>query len=190
MPLVRWVQYLRLVLRGPAPRRRHTGSLVSETTVQISFVSRISQHRQIALRGGSSTKTGVREPLAICAQRRILAAMRLWFAMSRLLAVLTVVGLVAGTIAPLAKAGSMSGMAAIAMSDGMTCCDPPQSAPDDCRTMKGCPFTVVCAAQCIPATARGEFSQMRLAVDASIPLVGDSRGDSFVSPPLGYPPKA
>ena len=117
--------------------------------------------------------------------------MRLWSAISRLLAVLTVVGLVAGALAPLAKAGSMSGgMASVALSDGMTCCDPPQSAPDDCRAMKGCPFTVVCAAQCIPPTFRSEFRQIRLSVDISIPLAGDRLGDSFASPPLGHPPKA
>lgn len=115
--------------------------------------------------------------------------MRLWSAISRLLAVLAVVGLVSGALAPSAKAGSVSGVAAVAISDGMPCCDPPQSGPD-CRNMKACPFSAICAAQCMPGVVRSEFSHARRFVDAPIPVAGDRLGDSFASPPLGHPPKA
>lgn len=119
--------------------------------------------------------------------------MRLWSAISRLLTVLAVVGLVAGALTAPAKAGGMTdGVAVTVLStNGMPCCDPPQTAPDHCRDMKACPFAALCAAPCMPqGVARAVFSEPRVWVKALAPLRNDRQSDSFASSPLGHPPKA
>lgn len=117
--------------------------------------------------------------------------MRLWLAMSRLLTVLAVVGLVAGAFAAPAKAVPMGGMPATSISvDGMPCCDPAQSAANDCRTMKACPFAAICAAKCPQGLVKADFDHTRLSVETLIPLRNDRQGKSLAAAPLGHPPKA
>lgn len=123
-------------------------------------------------------------------QRAIFKGMQLWPAISRLLTVLAVVGLVGGAFVAPAKAGPMTDVVVTAaMAEGMECCDPPASAPSDCRDMKACPFAVLCAVKCPQSLASSASVQIRLAVAAAIPVLDDRPSGEFASPPLGHPPK-
>lgn len=117
--------------------------------------------------------------------------MLLWRAISRLLTVLAVVGLVAGAFAAPATAGPVgSTSASVTSADGMPCCDPPQSAPDGCRTTKACPFSAICAAKCPQSLVGAVFDQPRFSVANAIPLRNDRQDESLTATPLGHPPKA
>lgn len=110
-------------------------------------------------------------------------------ALSRLLAVFAVIGLVAGVFAGPGAAGPMNSMTAMsAMSEsGMPPCDQP--APADCGDMKSCPFAVVCLAKC-PQSVPPTTAILRCASHprAALPR-NDAQGSSIALRPLGHPPK-
>jgi hypothetical protein len=114
--------------------------------------------------------------------------MSIWSAISRLMTVLAVAGLVAGAwIAP-AKAWPMVDIGPV-VSDGMPCCDPPQESPD-CQDMTLCPFAAVCAVQSSQSTPPTGFDLPPLPTKAAPVPDFDRKGDSLSSSPLGHPPKA
>lgn len=133
--------------------------------------------------------------------------MSLWSAISRLLTVLAVLGLVAGALVAPATAGSMmtvgtamAGAAtepaigtavqtAMSAADEMTCCEPPRSTPD-CQDGKACPFAATCATKTSQSLQAVAFVQARFATLTAIPLAHDQARDSLVLPPAGHPPKA
>ncbi len=112
--------------------------------------------------------------------------MQLLSALSRLLTILSIVGLVIGGAAP-AAAGPMSTLV-MTMAEGMPPCD--DMAPDCGGMMKSCPFQIVCAAKCPQATlaaATIPFPSVRRAAD----MPGDFRGvSSLTHAPPARPPKA
>lgn len=124
--------------------------------------------------------------------------MSLWSAITRLLTVLAVAGLVSGPLAGPAKASAMADMAAAAMAvadpatmpaDHMDCCDPLPWAPDQ-ADMKTCPFATICTGKLQQGTATANFSQNRLAIAVTVPLFDDRPPDVLAASPLGHPPKA
>ena len=114
--------------------------------------------------------------------------MKLLSALSRLLTMLALVGLVIGTAVP-ASAGPMGGSAVpMAMSDCMPPCDDTESACGD--MMKSCPSQTVCVAKCPQATLATESSSFPLVanvVDAVRDYLG---GRSLAIAPPARPPKA
>lgn len=114
--------------------------------------------------------------------------MKLLSALSRLLTMLALVGLVMGAAVP-AMAGPVGGSAAaMAMPDGMPPCDDTDSECGD--MMKSCPFQTVCFAKCPQATLAAEsipFPVVANAVDAVRNYPG--RRSIAIAPPA-RPPKA
>lgn len=117
--------------------------------------------------------------------------MSIWSAISRLLAVLAVAGLVSGAFAAPVKASAMAQMAATTMAsaDHMDCCDPLPWAPDH-ADMKACPFATICTAKAQQGVLTADLSRIGLAVAITIPLLDDRPPDVLASSPLGHPPKA
>lgn len=117
--------------------------------------------------------------------------MSIWSAISRLLAVLAVAGLVSGAFTAPGKANAMADMAATAMAsaDHMDCCDPLPWAPDH-TDMKACPFATICTAKVQQATTTTDFSRAGLPVAIATPLLDDRAPDLLTLSPLGHPPKA
>ena len=112
--------------------------------------------------------------------------MRFLVALSRLLTILAVVGLVMGAAtAPVSAA--VSGAPGMAMSDEMPDCE--GKAPD-CDDMKSCPFMIVCLAK----IAQNVPTLDQLATPLSLALViasrDDGMGESRAISPLPRPPEA
>ncbi len=114
--------------------------------------------------------------------------MKLLSALSRLLTMLAVVGLVIGAAVP-ASAIPMGGSAvSMAMPDGMPPCDDTESACGD--MMKSCPLQTVCAGKSPQATLSAGYVRLPLfanAVDAVRDYFG---GRSLAIAPPARPPKA
>lgn len=112
--------------------------------------------------------------------------MRLLVALTRLLTILAVVGLVMGAATAPVGAGS-GGKAAMAMTGDMPDC---AGSSADCDDAAACPFMVVCvgkAAQSLPVTAA---VQAPLALALVIALRNDPDRASRAIPPLPRPPEA
>jgi hypothetical protein len=112
---------------------------------------------------------------------------------SRLLAVLALVGLIVGPLAPRAAlAASDQIIAATAdsssadMPDGMPCCPEKQKNPD---CAKDCPFTAVCAGTAFPPV-RGVVLAAPTALPALIGPVQAAKLQGLAHGPPARPPKA
>ena len=116
--------------------------------------------------------------------------MLIWLALSRLLTILAVVSLVAGSFAGPGRAGPMDNMAVAMMpADGdMIPCGQPQ--PPDCGDMAACPFAVVCVAKCPQSLPSAASIPRDLPSITTVAPHDDLQGSSIASLPLGHPPKA
>ena len=106
----------------------------------------------------------------------------------RLLAILVIAGLTAGTLAASAAVGSMepsSAMAMIdeAMADGMPCCPDDKPALPDCQKL--CPPMISCLAKCFqPGPSAWAWDRLALRLPGIIGL----RDDALPSGLAGAPP--
>lgn len=130
------------------------------------------------------------DPISRSVLVRYVFAMRAWIAISRLLMVLSVVGLVAGAFASTGKASAMDEMTASGVSmTAMPCCDAPQDIPD-CQDMTACPVAVVCGLKCPQPMASATVAPPRVSTVAGHFWGDDWVGDSVATRPPGRPPKA
>lgn len=114
--------------------------------------------------------------------------MKLLSALSRLLTMLALVGLVIGAAVP-ASAVPMGGSAvSMTMPDGMPPCEDASAECSD--MMESCPFQTVCVAKCPQATLATESSSFPLVANV-VDAVRDYRGGrSLAIAPPARPPKA
>ena len=112
--------------------------------------------------------------------------MPLLVALSRLLTVLAVIGLVMGA-ATAPSAASTERMPAMTMSGDMPDCE---GKPTDCDDMKSCPFMVVCVAKLAQVLPTVVAIKAPLSVPVRIGLRNDAEGPTRATPPLPRPPEA
>ena len=113
--------------------------------------------------------------------------MRLVSALSRLLAMLAVVGLLVGTFAGSATALPADAGVTMVVADGMPPCD--EQTPD-CRDMKDCPSAVLCVAKSPQNFSGGALIVARLAIKSVMAPTNQRAGNSLAVPPLARPPEA
>lgn len=112
--------------------------------------------------------------------------MRLLVALSRLLTILAVVGLVMAAATAPVSAGS-DGMAAMAMSGDMPDC---AEKTGDCDADTPCPFMVACVAKLAPNLPAAVPVGVPLGLALVVPLRDDAPRASRAIPPPPRPPAA
>jgi hypothetical protein len=126
--------------------------------------------------------------------------MKPWLAITRLLSVLAILGLVlapltapavAGGIAPVAMADAGMDMASVggemAMAD-MPCCPPEKPIMPDCQ--KACPLATLCLAKIVQGIVPVSTVPARFSIVLALPRGNDAKPDTLAPAPIPRPPQS
>jgi hypothetical protein len=111
--------------------------------------------------------------------------MKPWLAITRLLAILAIVGIVVAPFAAPAVAGGMAAPMAIA---DMPCCPPAKPVMPDCQ--KACPLATLCLAKIVQGIMPMNAVPARFSIAQALIPGNDANPDTLAPIPPPRPPQA